>query len=51
MTILFLNSKPKVPKQDIFGPKFRHFCFFKKILQLDDFEGADFKYENSFLKF
>ena len=31
-----------VPNLDIF--------FFCKIFQLDKFEGADFKYENSFLK-
>ena len=31
MTILFSNSGPKIPKQDIFGPKFRRFCFFTKV--------------------
>ena len=30
MTILFSNSNPKISKKGIFGPKFRHFCFFKK---------------------
>ena len=49
-------------KKGIFGPKFRHFCFFCKILQLnkllffreillvDTFEGADFKCDNRFFK-
>ena len=32
----------------MFGPKYKHFCFFHKILELDKFEGADFKYANSF---
>ena len=27
MTIAFQNSSPKIPKQGIFGSKFRHFCF------------------------
>ena len=30
MTVLFSNSGPKIPKSDIFGPKFRNFCFFVK---------------------
>ena len=47
MAILFLNSGPRIPKSGIFGPKFRHF-FFREILQIDKFEGADFKYHNSF---
>ena len=51
MTIVFLNYCPKVPKQDIFGPKFRHFHFFHEILQIDQFEGADFKYKNIIFKF
>ena len=91
MTILFSNSSPKTHKSGIFGPKFRHFCFFvkqanlrvlisnltivflkfllkntqirhfwsqiqaflflHKILQFHQIEGADFKYDNSFLKF
>ena len=30
----------------MFGPKFSHFCFFfPEILQIDKFEGADFKYD------
>ena len=28
MTILFLNSSPKIPKSGISSSKFRHFCFF-----------------------
>ena len=31
-------------------PKYRQNCFFAKILQIDKFEGADFRYDNSFLK-
>ena len=27
------------------------FSFFHKIMELDKFEGADLKYDNSFLKF
>ena len=32
----------------MFGPKYTHFWFFHKILQLDKFDGADFKCVNSF---
>ena len=39
MTILFSNSRPKIPRSHIFGHKFR------QNLQLNKFEGADFKYE------
>ena len=59
MTILFLKFLPKnteikhfwskIPKCGSFGPKFRHFIH--QILQLDKFEGIDFKYNNRFLKF
>ena len=49
MTILFSNSSPKIHNSDIFGPKFRHF-FFRETLQIDKFEGTDFKYDNSFFK-
>ena len=31
--------------------KFRHFCFFRKTLELEKFQGADFKYDNSFSNF
>ena len=34
----------------VLSPKVRYFLFFRQILQLDKFEGADFKYDNSFLK-
>ena len=38
MTILFSNSSTKISTQSrIFGPKFRHFCFFHEILQVDKF--------------
>ena len=49
MTIDFQSSIPKIPKSGTFGSKFKH--FFCEILQRDKFEGADFKYDNSFLKF
>ena len=47
MTTLFSISSQKIHKSDIFGPKFRHFCFFREILEIDKFEGADFKSDNS----
>ena len=47
----FQNSSPKISKEGILGPKFWHFHFFSKFIKLDKFEGADFKYVNSFLKF
>ena len=47
MAIFFSNSSPKIPKQSIFGPKFKAFLSFCKILQLGKFEGADMKYNNS----
>ena len=57
MTTFFSNSSPKIPTKGIFSPKFRHFwsqiqefLFFRKILNLDKFEGADFNYFNSFCK-
>ena len=50
MTIAFKNSSPKITKQGIYGPKFRHFCFFLEVLEFGKIEGADFKYDNSFLK-
>ena len=48
MAIVFYNSSPKIPKESTFGPKFRHFCFLREILQIEKFEAADFKYDNSF---
>ena len=49
LRVLFSN-RTKV-SQSIFGPKFRDFLCFRKSLQLEKFEGADFKYDNGFLKF
>ena len=51
MTTAFSYSSPKIPKSGIFGLKFRLFCFFREILQLDKFEGADFKYYHNMFKF
>ena len=54
MTIEFYptnTQKQKTPKSGTFGPKYRNFCFFTKILQFRKFEDASFKYDNSFLKF
>ena len=45
MAIFFSNSSPKIPESHIFGPEFR------QNLQLDKFEGANFKYDNSFFKY
>ena len=42
MTMAFKILAQKYPIKAFFGPKFMHF---------DKFEGADFKYDNSFLKF
>ena len=39
-----------MPKKDIFGPKFRHFYYFTKFLQMDRFEGADLKLDYSFFR-
>ena len=44
MTILFLKPSPKIHKSVIF-------CFFRELLQIDNFEGAGFKSDNAFLKF
>ena len=59
MTIVFKKILPqktpnkaflvKKTKSGTFCPKFTHFCFFRQILQLKKFEGADFKYDNSIL--
>ena len=51
MAIVFSNSGPKISKLGIFGLEFRDFYFFNEILQLDKFEGTDFKYDNGFLEF
>ena len=60
MSILFSNFSPKILKFDVFGQRHQNkafsalnleILFLRKILQLDKFEGANFRYENSFLKF
>ena len=57
MAIFFSNSSLKILKFAIFGQNKAFsalnldILFLRKILQLDKFEGADFKYENGFLKF
>ena len=47
------NSRPKIPKYEIrhFLSQIQAFLSFCKILQLDKFEGADFKYDNIVFKF
>ena len=47
MTISFSKSSPKIPESSILGTKFKHFRFFREILQRHKFEGADFQYDNS----
>ena len=49
MTILSSTSSPKIAKSDIFGSKFKDFYFANYALR--QFKGADFKYDNGFLKF
>ena len=49
MTTFFLNSSPKIPESHIFGPNLDIFVFSRN-LQLDNFEGAKFKYDNSFFQ-
>ena len=53
MTVPFSNSRSKVPKYEIshFWSQLQPFLLFCEILKLDKFEGADFKYDNSFFKF
>ena len=50
MTIVFLNSSQKTLEQGNIGPKFIFFISHETLL-FDKFEGADFKYDNSFSKF
>ena len=50
MTMAFKILAQKYPIKAFFGPKFPFF-FFCEILQVDKFEGVDFEYNNSFLKF
>ena len=61
MTIVFLKFLPqKYPYKaylvkntqiNYFGSQIQRFLFLHKVLQLHLFEGGDFKYDNSFLKF
>ena len=50
--LVFFNSSPKIPKYRIFGQKYSNkaFLVLHKILELDKFEGADFKYDNNFFQ-
>ena len=50
ISIVFKTFSPKILIESIFGLKFRYICFFHKILQLEKFQGADFKYDNSIFK-
>ena len=50
MTIFLKILSQKYPNKAFLVPNLRIF-FFRKILQSDKFKGADFKYDNSFLKF
>lgn len=43
----FSNFSHKYPKEGIFGPKLKDFCFY----QFDKLEGVDFKYVDLFLNF
>ena len=56
----FLNSNPKLPRDSIFGKKYWNKAFLvqnlsifvsSQNLELEKFEGDDFRYDNSFLKF
>ena len=48
MTIVFENSFENIPKEGTFTLKFRPFLH--QILQIKNFEGTDFKYDNSFFQ-
>ena len=43
--------QPKIYKQDIFWAQIQAFLLFHDILQLDKFQGADFKYDNILFTF
>ena len=45
-----LKYSPKIHKYSIFGRKFRHFLNFQEIFEFDEFDGVDFKYDNTFSK-
>ena len=56
----FFKSNPKLPRDSIFGKKYWNKAFFvqnlsifvsSQNLELEKFEGDDFRYDNSFLKF
>ena len=51
MTIAFLKVQPKNTQIRHFWSQIQAFLFFREILQLDKFEGADFKYDNIVFKF
>ena len=40
----------KMSNKTFLIPKFRHYYFFRKILQINKLEVADLKYDNNFLK-
>ena len=50
MTIVFLNYSPKVCKLGIFLSNLRIFIL-DQTVQLNKFEGIDFKYDNGFFEF
>ena len=52
-TIFYSNSKPKIPKSGICGPKFKDLSFLHlpQSLQFGKFEGTGLNYDNSFFKF
>ena len=60
MTKLFKSLAEKYPNKKFlvknthisyFGPKFRHFCFSAKFMELDKLYGADIKYDIIVFKF
>ena len=42
------NFTLKIPKEDIFGTKFKYFYVSRKFLHFEEFEGDHFKYDNVF---
>ena len=46
----FQNSKGKTLKSGVFAPKLMHFGLFYKLLHLEKFESAYFKYHSFFEK-
>ena len=45
--IMQLDKYPKIPKSDIFAPKFKAFIS-QQTLHLGKFKGTDFHYDNTF---